>query len=106
MNIKFSSDLFNVLRKIGQFPNKSQRALAKDLNMSIGKVNYCLKKLKEIGFLKIKNFNNHSNKIGYLYLLTPKGITNKTKITINFMKKKMEEYEELKTELKISKKND
>lgn len=106
MNINFSSDLFNVLRKIDQFPNKSQRALAKDLNMSIGKVNYCLKKLKEIGFLKIKNFNNHSNKIGYLYLLTPKGIANKTKITINFMKKKMEEYEELKVELKTTKKND
>ena len=64
-----------------------------------------LKRITKKGLVKIKNFKTHPNKIGYAYLLTPKGILEKTKITINFMKRKMEEYEELREELEKSKKN-
>jgi EPS-associated MarR family transcriptional regulator len=98
-------DILNILRQVSKDSNISQRNMAKKLNMSIGKLNYCLKELQKKGLVKIKNFKTHPNKIGYAYLLTPKGILEKTKITINFMKRKMEEYEELREELEKSKKN-
>ena len=92
-------DQFNVLRKINSNPNVSQRDLANELNLSLGKINYCLKALKSKGLVKIQNFKKNKNKMGYAYILTPRGISEKTKITINFMKRKMEEYEELKKEI-------
>ncbi len=91
-------DQFNVLRKIKSKPNSSQREMATDLGFSLGKLNYCLKALKKKGLIKIKNFRYNPNKIGYVYILTPKGITTKTKLTLNFMKRKMKEYDELKKE--------
>ena len=94
-----NQDHFNLLRKIGQKPRSSQRELAEELGFSLGKLNYCLKALKGKGLLKIKNFSKNPDKINYLYVLTPKGMTEKAKLTINFMKKKMEEYDELKGEL-------
>lgn len=93
------SDKFNVLRKVNSNPNISQRELASQLNLSLGKVNYCLKSLKNKGLVKIKNFKKSENKLRYAYILTPKGIAEKTKITMNFMKKKMQEYDELKSEI-------
>ena len=90
---------FQVLRVIKNNPNSSQRELANNLNFSLGKLNYCINALKEKGLVKMKNFKSNSNKIGYVYVLTPKGINIKTKLTINFMKKKMKEYDELKKEL-------
>tara|TARA_A200000113_G_C8705751_1_gene303435 strand:+ start:154 stop:474 length:321 start_codon:yes stop_codon:yes gene_type:complete len=90
---------FNLLRKISKKPNANQRELASDLNISLGKLNYVLKELKNKGLVKINNFKNNPDKSGYLYLLTPKGVSEKTKITIKFMKRKMVEYEELKEEL-------
>mgnify|MGYP001180402875 FL=1 len=90
---------FKVLRGINNNPNSSQRQLAEELNFSLGKLNYCLNALKEKGFIKIKNFKSNPNKIGYAYILTPKGIKEKTNLTINFMKRKMKEYDELKKEL-------
>ena len=92
-------DHFNVLRKIQKKPKSTQRELADELGFSLGKLNYCLKALKRKGLVKIKNFKKNPNKINYIYDLTPKGITEKTKLTINFMKKKMEEYDRLKKEL-------
>ena len=92
-------DQFNVLRKIKSKPNSSQRELASELGFSLGKLNYCLKALKEKGLIKIKNFRRDPNKFRYAYILTPKGVTAKTKITLNFMKRKMKEYDELKKEL-------
>ena len=92
-------DKFNVLRKVNSNPNISQRELAYQLNLSLGKVNYCLRSLKNKGLVKIKNFKKSENKLRYAYILTPKGIAEKTKITINFMKKKMKEYDELKSEI-------
>ena len=93
-------DKFNVLRKVNSNPNISQRELASQLNLSLGKVNYCLKSLKNKGLVNIKNFKKSENKLRYAYILTPKGIAEKTKITVNFMKKKMQEFDELKSEIK------
>ena len=94
-------EFFDIMRKIHKDPEASQRELAKELGLSIGKLNYCLKALKEKGFIKIQNFNKNPKKVKYLYYLTPKGVLKKTKVTINFMKRKMIEYEELKKELKV-----
>ena len=92
-------DNLNVLRKIEKKPDSTQREFAKELGFSLGKFNYCIKALKHKGFIKIKNFKQNPNKINYLYILTPKGIAEKTKLTVNFMKWKMQEYDELKNEL-------
>ena len=91
-------DHFNVMRKIKSNPNSSQRDMAKELGFSLGKLNYCLNALKNKGLIKIHNFKKNPNKLGYRYILTPKGIYSKSVLTINFMKKKMKEYDELKTE--------
>ena len=98
--MKNIQDHFEILRKIQKKPNSSQRELAKELDFSLGKLNYCLKNLQLKGFVKIKNFSNNPNKLNYFYILTPKGITEKTKLTVNFMRRKMQEYDELKKELK------
>ena len=92
-------DHFEVLRKINNRPNSTQRELAKELGFSLGKLNYCLKALKNKGLVKIENFTKNPNKLNYIYVLTPKGISEKTKLTLNFMKRKMKEYDELKQEL-------
>ena len=97
--MKDSQDHLNLLRKIKKKSYSSQRKLAGDLGFSLGKLNYCLKALQEKGLIKIKNFKRNPKKINYIYVLTPKGITEKTKLTVNFMKRKMKEYDELKFEL-------
>ena len=97
---KDNQDHFDVMREIQKQTQTSQRDLAEQLGFSLGKLNYCLKALQQKGHIKIKNFQKNTNKLKYIYVLTPKGITEKTKLTINFMKRKMKEYEELKEELK------
>ncbi len=94
-----NQDHLNLLRKIKNKPKSSQRELAEELGFSLGKLNYCLKALNSKGLIKINNFRKNPNKIGYFYVLTPKGISEKTKLTVNFMKRKMKEYDELKSEL-------
>lgn len=101
--MNYSLDQFNILRKIKSKPNSSQRQLALELGFSLGKLNYCMKALKEKGLVKIKNFKKNTNKISYMYILTPKGISIKTKITLSFMKRKMLEYDELKSEIEKDK---
>ena len=98
--MKDNQDHFELLRKIEKKPDSTQRELAEDLGFSLGKLNYCLKALREKGLIKIENFKKNPKKINYIYVLTPKGITEKTKLTVNFMKRKMKEYDELKSELK------
>ncbi len=98
--INDNQDHFNVLRKVQKKPNATQRELADELGFSLGKLNYCLKSLQEKGLVKIQNFKKNPNKINYLYVLTPKGIAAKTKLTLDFMRRKMREYDELKKELK------
>ena len=98
-----NQDEFNVLRSINNKPRANQRELAKELGFSLGKLNYCLKALKQKGLIKIENFKKNPNKLNYMYILTPEGITEKSKLTINFMKRKMKEYDELKSELEENK---
>ena len=93
------SDHFEVLRKLNKKPHSTQRELAHELGFSLGKLNYCLKALKTKGLIKIGNFRKNPNKINYIYVLTPKGIAEKTKLTVSFMQRKMKEYEELKKEI-------
>tara|TARA_B100000749_G_scaffold269904_1_gene249158 strand:+ start:151 stop:459 length:309 start_codon:yes stop_codon:yes gene_type:complete len=93
-------DQLDILRKVEKKPNSTQRELAKELGFSLGKFNYCIKALQQKGFIKIKNFKRNPKKINYLYVLTPQGIAEKTKLTLNFMKRKIREYDELKKELK------
>lgn len=99
MNKNDSQDQFEVLRKINKNPKSTQRELAQELGFSLGKINYCLKALKKKGLVKIDNFQKNPNKIKYIYVLTPKGIQQKTKLTLEFMKRKMKEYDELKKDI-------
>tara|TARA_B100001057_G_C22483346_1_gene807294 strand:+ start:194 stop:499 length:306 start_codon:yes stop_codon:yes gene_type:complete len=95
-----NEDQFDVLRKIKKEPDFSQRELAEELGFSLGKLNYCLKALQNKGLVKLQNFQKRENKISYLrYVITPKGISERTKLTLNFMKRKMREYDDLKKEL-------
>ena len=99
--MKNNQDLLNVLRKIKNGTNVTQRKLAKDLDFSLGKLNYVLKALQKKGFVKLENLQKQSDKIKYLrYVIIPKGISERTKLTLSFMKRKMQEYDELKKELK------
>tara|TARA_B100001057_G_scaffold500475_1_gene615777 strand:- start:16082 stop:16396 length:315 start_codon:yes stop_codon:yes gene_type:complete len=99
-NDDFNENQLNILRKINKNSEYTQRKMADDLGISLGKLNYCIKELKKKGLIKIKNFKKNPNKLNYIYLLTPEGIAEKTKLTVNFMKRKMKEYDELKKELK------
>jgi EPS-associated MarR family transcriptional regulator len=88
-----------LLRKFEQNPQYTQRELSKEMGISLGKVNYCLKKLTERGWVKLTNFSTSSNKLGYMYLLTPQGIDQKAKLTTLFLKIKIQEFEILKDEI-------
>ena len=92
-------DHLNLLRKIQNNPDASQRELAKQLGFSLGKLNYCLSALKSKGIVKANNFRKNKNKLSYIYILTPKGLVQKTNLTIKFMQLKMKEYDELYNEL-------
>ena len=85
-NMKDKEDHFEVLRHVQKKPVASQRELAEKLGFSLGKLNYCINALKNKGLIKIKNFTKNPNKMNYLYVLTGKGLSEKTNLTINFMK--------------------
>lgn len=88
-----------LLRKIEANPEYTQRELSQEMGVSLGKVNYCMKKLFERGLVKLSNFKSNSNKSRYIYLLTPKGIEQKARLTISFIDIKLKEYDELKAEI-------
>ena len=90
---------FKILRILEIHPEYTQRDLSKALGVSLGKVNYCIKKLTEKGWLKLMNFRRNPNKVVYAYLLTPNGVEEKSKLTFEFLKIKMDEYEILKNEI-------
>jgi len=95
-----SSELqFRVLRLLESNPHLTQRELSKSLGVSLGGVNYCLNALVVKGSVKIQNFKNNKNKWVYAYLLTPQGMAEKTSLTGNFLRRKMQEYEDLKAEI-------
>ena len=89
----------DLLRKLESNPEYTQRELSQEMGVSLGKVNYCMKKLTEKGLIKITNFTHNPNKIGYVYLLTPSGVEEKTRLTFSFLKRKIKEYEMLKDEI-------
>ena len=89
----------DLLRKLESSPEYTQRDLSREIGVSLGKVNYCIKKLTEKGLIKLTNFKQNPSKVGYAYLLTPKGIEEKTKLTFSFLKRKVNEYEILKKEI-------
>ena len=92
-----------VLKHIEENPSITQRELAKELGVSVGKANYCLKALIDKGWVKASNFKNSNKKLAYFYILTPSGIEQKAKITVNFLKRKMNDYEALKEEIEMLK---
>ena len=96
MNIETN---YHVLKLIEENPKLTQRQLAAELGISLGKANYCLKAMMEKGWLKARNFKNSNKKLAYMYILTPSGIEQKAKITTAFLRRKMEEYEQLKKEI-------
>jgi len=95
----------DLLRKLEANPGYTQRKLSNEMGVSLGKINYCLNKLIEKGWIKLSNFNKNPNKAGYMYLLTAKGIEHKSKLTYTFLKIKIKEYEMLKEEINLLKKD-
>jgi EPS-associated MarR family transcriptional regulator len=93
------STRYQLLKILENNPKLSQRELAIELGISVGKVNFCLKALIEKGLLKTNNFRNSKNKLAYMYLLTPKGIEEKARITVEYLKWKLQQYEELRQEI-------
>ena len=89
----------DLLRRLESNPEYTQRELSQEMGVSLGKVNYCMKKLTEKGWIKITNFTHNPNKIGYVYLLTPSGVEEKARLTFSFLKRKIKEYEVLKEEI-------
>jgi EPS-associated MarR family transcriptional regulator len=90
---------YRILKLLQAEPSASQRRIADELGLSLGRVNYCLQALIQKGLVKVNNFRNSSNKRAYLYLLTPRGMEEKAVVTARFLKYKLEEYESLKREL-------
>ena len=90
---------YYILNKLSSQPQTTQRALANELGLSLGKVNYCLQALVEKGMVKARNFNNSDNKKRYLYVLTPSGLESKAALTKRFLDRKLKEYDELRLEI-------
>lgn len=90
---------YRILKLLETNPTASQRDIARELGVSLGRVNFCLQALMEKGLVKVNNFRNNESKRAYLYYLTPKGIKEKAKVTVRFLKVKLDEYESLKREV-------
>ncbi len=90
---------YKILKRLEANPEISQRELAQKLGISLGKANYCLRALVQKGLLKVNNFRNNQNKTAYLYLLTPHGVEQKARMTVEFLRIKVQEYERLRTEI-------
>jgi EPS-associated MarR family transcriptional regulator len=106
MNPKLTSQdeiQLKVLRMLHEQPDLSQRNLAKELGVSLGGINYCFKALVEKGWIKLENFSASKHKLGYIYVLTPSGLKSKSLLTMDFLKKKLLEYEQLSNEINVLK---
>ena len=90
---------YRILKLLETNPTASQRDIARELGVSLGRVNFCLQALMEKGLVKVNNFRNNESKRAYLYYLTPKGMKEKAKVTVRFLKVKLDEYESLKREV-------
>tara|TARA_B100000989_G_C19533104_1_gene471555 strand:- start:22443 stop:22769 length:327 start_codon:yes stop_codon:yes gene_type:complete len=105
MNKKENQDYLEVLRSVHKNPNASQRDLASELGISLGKLNYLVKAMANQGLIKINNFSNSKKKFDYIYLLTSEGLRHKIRLTRRFMDIKLKEYDQLKKEIEISDSN-
>ena len=94
---------FEVLRRLHQTPQVTQRALANDLGVGLGTINFCFQALVEKGLVKMQNFSQSKNKLRYAYLLTPAGVAEKSKLTAEFLRRKVAEYETLQAEIEALK---
>ena len=94
---------YHLLKILESEPNLTQRQMAGEMGISLGKFNYCLKELVKKGFVKMERFTSSDNKAAYMYLLTPQGIEEKSIITMNFLKRKMQEFEEIKQQIDVLK---
>jgi len=92
---------YKLLKLIEAEPHLSQREIAKNMGVSLGKINYCLKALVDKGFVKFQNFYNNQKKRNYIYFLTPQGIEEKAEVTYRFLQEKIKEYEMIKSEIEI-----
>lgn len=90
---------YKLLKALEANPGASQRDLAQELGISLGKVNYCLKALVEKGWIKAGNFTKNPNKLGYAYILTPSGVEEKLNVTMRFLKHKLEEHEQIQRDI-------
>jgi len=102
MNTKSNTEIrYRLLKLLENNPNLTQRQMAEKMGLSLGKFNYCLKELAKKGIVKIERFTTSDNKAGYVYLLTPRGINEKARITASFLKRKLDEYKEIKQEIEL-----
>ena len=101
--MKHLEENVKLLNHIHENPESTQRILVKELDFSLGKVNYLIKALTDKGIIKLKSFKSSRKKAGYLYYLTPKGIKKKAEITRRFLKQRLEEYDKLQEEIKMLK---
>ena len=100
MNTKYEEEIrYHLFKILENEPNLSQRDMARKMGISLGKVNYCITELAKKGFIKVNRFKSAKNKMPYTYLLTVRGIEEKSKLTINFLKRKLREYEEIKRQI-------
>jgi len=95
---------YKILKCLEHNPEISQRDLARELEVSLGKANFCLKALVNVGLLKVTNFRNSRNKLAYMYLLTPTGVKEKSVVTERFLRSKLKEYEALEAEINVLRK--
>jgi EPS-associated MarR family transcriptional regulator len=89
-----------LLQLLAQDPHMSQRDLSRNMGVALGRVNYCLSGLKEKGFIKLENFKGAANQLRYAYILTPSGFEEKLRLTVRFLKRRLKEYEEIKTQIR------
>jgi len=104
VNVSMETEInYRLLKLLEANPNLTQRQMAEEMGLSLGKFNYCLKELVKKGIVKIERFTTSNNKAGYMYVLTPQGINEKARITVNFLKRKMNEFEKIKQEIEALK---
>ena len=101
MNHNYEQEIrYRLLKVLSQDPNLGQRDMAKRMGISLGKVNYCVSELSSKGWIKITRFKSAKKKIPYTYMLTPKGLEEKGRLTLTFLKRKLSEYEEIKKQIR------
>jgi len=104
MKMNQSENEYTLLKILKNNPEMTQRQLSRELGLSLGKTNYLLHALKDKGLMKLRNFKHSDNKVGYLYIITPKGMEEKTILAKNFLERKADEFNRLKKEIEILKK--